>query len=107
MRLRLLRRLRLFLLLRLFLRLRPFLLRARANNHCTLTTFVTVVVVVVVVVGSDREQSSLTERYQSLYADLIRALASAWFSDVRVARASLAGIVDIVYDSDEGVKMVV
>ena len=32
----------------------------------------------------------------------MRALASAPFNDVRVALASLAGIVDIVEDSDEG-----
>lgn len=62
---------------------------------------------VVVVVGVDRDRSSLTERYQSLYADLIRALASSRFKDLRVACASLAGIVDIVYDGDEEVKKVV
>ena len=33
----------------------------------------------------------------------MRALASAPFNEVRVALASLAGIVDIVEDSDEGV----
>lgn len=44
---------------------------------------------------------ALTERYQSLYWDLMRALASAKLAEARVARASLAGIVDI--DSDEGV----